>query len=71
MRAARRARRRVAFGSSGAALILGVVLIVIGGLFLVRQILPWFGFHLWWPIAIVILGVLLIIASARPSRPAR
>jgi Putative stress-responsive transcriptional regulator len=70
-RAARRARRREAGDSGGAALIFGVVLIVIGAFFLLRQFLPWFGFHLWWPIAIVTLGILLIVVSVRPSRPTK
>jgi phage shock protein PspC (stress-responsive transcriptional regulator) len=68
-RAARRARRREAIGSGEAGLIFGVVLIVIGGLFLARQVMPWFGFHLWWPIGIVALGVLLIVVAVRPGRP--
>lgn len=70
-RAARRARRLEAVDSGGAALIFGVVLIVIGAFFLLRQFLPWFGFHLWWPIAIVTLGILLIVVSVRPSRPTK
>lgn len=68
-RAARRARRREAIGSGEAGLIFGVVLIVIGGFFLARQVMPWFGFHLWWPIGIVALGVLLIVVAVRPGRP--
>lgn len=68
-RAARRARRREAVDSGRAALIFGVVLIVVGGFFLLRQFLPWFGFHLWWPIGIVTLGILLIVVSVRPNRP--
>jgi phage shock protein PspC (stress-responsive transcriptional regulator) len=68
-RAARRARRHDATGSGEAGLIFGVVLIVIGGLFLARQVMPWFGFHLWWPIGIVALGVLLIVVAVRPGRP--
>ena len=50
-------------------LIFGIVLIVTGGFFLFRQLLPWFGFHLWWPIGIVALGLLLIVISVRPARP--
>lgn len=68
-RTARRARRRESVDSRRAAPIAGVVLIVIGGFFLLRQLFPWFGFHLWWPIAIVTLGVLLIVLSVRPNRP--
>jgi phage shock protein C len=70
-RAARRASRREMVDSGSAALIFGVVLIVIGGLFLLRQLVPWFEFHLWWPIAIVILGVMLIAVAVRPSRPSQ
>jgi phage shock protein C len=68
-RAARRERRREAFGSGEAGLIFGVILIVIGALFLLRQAIPWFGFHIWLPIGIVALGVLLIVVAMRPGRP--
>jgi phage shock protein PspC (stress-responsive transcriptional regulator) len=68
-RAARRARRRESIDSGRAAPIAGVVLIVIGGFFLLRQLLPWLGFHLWWPIALVTLGILLIVFAVRPNRP--
>jgi phage shock protein C len=69
-RADRRARRRELVGSGRAAPFAGVVLIVIGGFFLLRQLLPWLGFHLWWPIALVTLGILLIVFAVRPNRPA-
>ncbi len=68
-RAARRARRHAAVDSGDAGLIFGVVLVVIGALFLVRQAIPWFDFHVWWPIGIVALGVLLLVVAARPGRP--
>jgi phage shock protein C len=69
-RAARRARRHQAIDSGEAGLIFGAVLIVIGGLFLLRQAIPWFDFHVWWPIGIIGLGVLLVVAAARPRPPA-
>lgn len=68
-RAARRARRQEGLGSGEAGLIFGVVLILIGALFLARQVMPWFDFHLWWPIGIIGLGVLLLVAAMRPRRP--
>lgn len=68
-RTARRARRREAVDSGEAGLIFGVVLIVIGALFLLRQAMPWFDFHVWWPIGIVALGVLLLLVAVRPGRP--
>jgi hypothetical protein len=42
---------------------------VFGALFLLRQAVPWFDFHVWWPIGLVALGVLLIAVAARPGRP--
>jgi hypothetical protein len=68
-RAARRARRRDAVDSGEAGLIFGVVLILIGALFLARQAIPWFDFHVWWPIGIIGLGALLVVVAMRPGRP--
>ena len=58
-----------ALDSGEAGLIFGVVLILIGALFLVREAIPWFDFHVWWPIGIIGLGVLLLVAAMRPRRP--
>jgi phage shock protein C len=49
-------------------LVIGVLLIVLGGLFLIRQFVPAFDFGLWWPIGAIVLGVLLIIVAITPSR---
>ena len=49
-------------------LVLGVLLIVIGGLFLIRQLLPSLDFGLVWPIAAIGLGILLIVVAITPSR---
>ena len=49
-------------------LVLGALLIVIGGLFLVRQLVPALDFGLLWPITAIGLGVLLIIVAITPSR---
>jgi phage shock protein C len=72
-RAARResrpARRRQAIDSGEAGLIFGVLLIVIGALFLVREAIPWFDFHVWWPIGIIGLGLLLLVTAIRPGGP--
>ena len=51
-----------------AGLVIGVLLIILGGLFLIRQFVPAFDFGLWWPIAAIGLGVLLIIVAFTPSR---
>ena len=54
------------------ALILGIVLIVVGALFLLPDIdfLPWFGWrliHLAWPILLILGGLLLLTRSSRAS----
>ena len=49
-------------------LIAGLVLIVIGGFFLLREILPAFDPGLWWPIVAIGLGVVLIVLAVSPSR---
>ena len=47
------------------ALIVGLILIVIGGIFIVDRFLPQirFHFHDFWPIIIVIAGIVLIYSS--------
>lgn len=47
----------------------GLVLIVIGGLFLVREAIPGFDIGQLWPIASLLLGVTLLALSIRPGRP--
>jgi phage shock protein C len=49
-------------------LVVGALLIVVGALFLIRQLLPAFDFGLWWPIVAIGLGVALIIVAITPSR---
>ena len=62
-REARRAARR-ADGGKG-AVILGGILVVVGALFLVRQLLPDVDFDLLWPAALIVLGVALVLGSVR------
>ena len=66
-RAARRARRDAGEPGRG-GIIGGVVLIIIGGFFLVREFVPWFDWHLWWPIGLIALGGLLLILAMRPGQ---
>jgi len=49
-------------------LIAGLVLIVIGGFFLLREILPAFDPGLWWPVVAIGLGIVLIVLAVSPSR---
>jgi hypothetical protein len=60
-------RRRGRDRSSG-GLIAGLILILIGAFFLVRQFVPAIDLSLWWPIAAIGLGVLLVVISVIPSR---
>lgn len=49
-------------------LVLGLLLILIGTFFLIRQFFPLFDLGLWWPIAVIGLGVVLIVAAVAPTR---
>jgi phage shock protein C len=49
-------------------LVAGLILIVIGGFFLLRQLLPSIDFGLWWPIVAIGLGVVLVVVALLPSR---
>jgi phage shock protein C len=61
-RAARRAARE-ARGGTPAGLIIGGFLVLLGLFFLVRQLLPSLDFDLFWPLILVGLGVVLVVAA--------
>lgn len=65
-RAARRARREAREPGRG-GLVAGIVLIVLGGAFLVREVVPWFDWHVWWPVGLIALGGLLLVLALRPG----
>jgi phage shock protein C len=45
---------------------IGIVLILIGLFFLLQNILPnWFGFHLIWPVIIIVVGAWILLGSQR------
>ena len=64
-RADRTLRRRERGPGSGAA-VLGVALVIIGAYFLLREYVPAFDADRFWPIALIALGVVLLIAALRP-----
>lgn len=66
-RAARRARREGRDPTRG-GLVIGIILIVLGGVFLIRQVVPWFDWHVWWPIGLIALGGLLLVLALMPGR---
>lgn len=49
----------------GMALVVGAALVGLGGLLLVQQFLPWFGATFFWPIVVVLVGVLVLISAKR------
>jgi phage shock protein C len=63
-RIARRAARRANGGGNG-ALVFGAILVAIGTIFFVRQYLPEIDFELFWPSALIVLGLILVAASFR------
>ncbi len=65
-RAARRAARAEHRDPTG-ALILGLILIVVGGYFLVRAYIPAIDADRAWPVLIVLLGAVLLVGSIRRS----
>lgn len=63
-RAARRGRN-----DGAVALVFGVILILIGAWFLLREYLPSFDWDLLWPLVIIGLGVVLIVAAMGRRSP--
>ena len=61
----RRRQRRATRQRGDGALVVGGVLVVIGSMFLLRQFVPQFDFDLFWPVALIVLGGALVLASVR------
>jgi phage shock protein PspC (stress-responsive transcriptional regulator) len=57
-------------GGRRAAIVVGLVLVLVGGYLLIRQLAPAIDLSLAWPIASIALGVVLVILSVRPKRAA-
>ena len=49
-------------------LVAGLILIVIGGFFLVRELIPSIDLGFWWPTVAIGLGVVLVVVALMPSR---
>ncbi len=65
-RRADRAARRAEHGVGGGALVFGIILILIGGYFLVREYIPQIDIDVVWPLVIIVLGVVLLFGALRP-----
>jgi phage shock protein C len=62
------ARRPDRSGGARGGLVAGLILIVVGGLFLIRQLIPTIDLAVWWPAIAIGLGVVLVILAVLPSR---
>jgi phage shock protein C len=60
--------RRQGDGGRRGAIVLGVILVLVGAYLLVRELAPSVDLALLWPVASVVLGVVLVILSVRPKR---
>jgi len=63
-----RARRSDRSDATRGGLVAGLVLIVIGAFFLVRELVPSIDLGLWWPTIAIGLGVVLVVVALMPSR---
>lgn len=53
--------------SGGGAILLGVVLVIVGGWFLLQRFLPQIDSALVWPAILVVIGLVLVVGSLRRS----
>lgn len=73
-RAQRRAERAARWArgerpGQAAGLVVGLILLTVGLVFLLPLVFPDFAIGRYWPLILIVLGVLLVIAAVRPSRP--
>lgn len=57
-------------GGRGIGIAIGLLLVVLGGLALIRQVLPDVDLGSIWPVACIVFGLLLVVLSVRPGRRA-
>ncbi len=68
-REARRAARRARRGDEGRtiAILGGALLVLIGVAFLLRELVPAIDFDFFWPLVLVVLGIVIVVAALRPG----
>jgi phage shock protein C len=49
-------------------LVAGLILILIGGFFLIRELIPSIDLGFWWPTVAIGLGIVLVVVALLPSR---
>ncbi len=65
VRAPAHERRR---GSGGGAMVFGLILVGLGAYFLIDEYLPQIDVNAFWPIGLVVLGIVLLVSSLRRPR---
>lgn len=65
VRAPAHERRR---GSGGGAMVFGLILVGLGAYFLIDEYLPQIDVNVFWPIGLVVLGIVLLVSSLRRPR---
>ncbi len=65
---ASRARRSDRSDGARGGLVAGLILIIIGGFFLARELIPSIDLGFWWPTVAIALGVVLVVVALMPSR---
>ena len=63
-----RSRRRDRSDTTRGGLVAGLILILVGGFFLVRQLMPSIDLGFWWPTVAIGLGIVLVVVALLPSR---
>ena len=63
-----RSRRRDAGDRRGGGLVAGILLILIGGFLLIRQLVPSIDLGFWWPTVAIGLGIVLVVLALLPTR---
>jgi phage shock protein C len=63
-----RARRSDRSDATRGGLVAGLILILVGAFFLVRELIPSIDLGFWWPTVAIGLGVVLVVVALVPSR---
>jgi len=50
------------------AVFAGLFLIVLGAVFLFKNLIPWLDFDRLWPLLLIVMGVLLLLSAARQEK---
>ena len=54
-----------ATGRSGGGMLAGIVLVLLGGFLLLRQITPWPDASIGWPAVVVAVGIVILVSARR------